>query len=83
MKSFPTELNPWYVVFRFMGLGMLGQIEYLALDEGGLETWTENPKKCRIFLTLRSAIRTAMAMKGEILVLHKQAQLPEYGRDIT
>lgn len=82
-KSFPTELNPWYVIWCFKSAGHLGETYYMKADDGsGMDLWDENPKKCQIHLTLRAAIRSAKAVQGEILVLYSREQLPDYGREI-
>jgi hypothetical protein len=83
MNSFPTVLNPWYVVARWEQLGFLGQaLYYTSQGDDADSIWTEDQKKAMFFLNLNSAIRVAKSERAEVLVLWDKAQLPAYGRDV-
>lgn len=84
MFSFPTPLNPWFVVIRSGSIAAKFEpLEYYRSPEDNEACWVSSPEKAQLFMSLISAVRVARAEKAEILTLWDKEQLKEYGREVA
>jgi len=77
--SFPTTLNPWFVLCDFDPV--LAVTRYYTNVEDEKDGFTTDAKKAAIFTHLGSAARIAKDDDWLVVVLHSKEQLKDYGRD--
>lgn len=76
--SFPTPLNPWYIVARENDDG---DTEYYTPDEESKPVWTRFKARAFIHMGAVSADRTKLTEPGSWLIaLTRKEELKEWGR---
>jgi hypothetical protein len=77
--SFPTTLNPWFIVYRDSNRG---HVEYFTtgLNEDDKLTFTGRKAFAMLFTNLQSAARVAEIEVGMIRVLVTKEEAAEFGR---
>jgi hypothetical protein len=76
--TFPTTLNPWFVVQRVRETNDRAT-EYWSTDGEGAEAWVTNPHQAMLFMQLSSAARIAATDTDAIVrVIYSKDGLREF-----
>lgn len=78
--TFPTPLNPWYVVQRLRLLDGDG-LEYYRSTDDGAGMFSADPHEAMLFMSLGAASRVADSESAHIRVLTRKEDLKEFARE--
>lgn len=76
--SFPTHLNPWYVVQKLITVDTDNAFVYWSTDGEGTMAWVGNPHQAMLFMSLSSAARVANAELAQVRVIYDKEGLRQF-----